>query len=280
MTDADKVKNTPKIKNLTGAGDYDRWRTSVAMALFKVAGMSNIATMQTCDTIDFAYFKTLWKDSFYKEAAAERDDEGVKIPVEDNQEYVQQCLEEASSTGKGFLSWLPSIYPDLFASLSDDIQDKVAGVAIGDLIGLIQGIKMAIKHFEVYKPHELEKQYSMCTMDDEGKHDVMQYLTILKQYLNRFKAVNYKITDEKAQSILLAGLNQEIFDQFTIEAERHPYDDYSELERAVKKYCSTAKVNEKLKALQPQGTVSTLWLRGSRLRNYGKTAQMKIIFEK
>ena len=143
------------------------------------------------------------------------------------------------------------IYTDVRASLSDKIQDQTSGVTRGDLVGLLTAIKIAVHHYEIINPDDLEIQFTKCTMEHEGGNDLMTYRSVLKQYMLRLEAAGEPVRDQKAQRVLLAGLNQDIFENFIADARRNKYTDYASLDTALEEISAQPRMLGKLRSLKP-----------------------------
>ena len=100
------------------------------------------------------------------------------------------------------------------SALSDTIQDQTAGERLGDLIGLLAAIKLAVHHTELTNPDSLDIEYSKCTMAAEGKNDLMTFTAVLTNFMRRLEAAGVPVRDAKAQRVLVNGLDQEIFENF------------------------------------------------------------------
>lgn len=181
-TDVDKLK----LFQLKDASHYTRWKNRLQDHMFRKIRNNNMDQLTTADTLDEDFFKKLDRDDgpfmyspteeskstrTYKEASDATD----KRPMTDP-EFLEKCKEHAFATGRGFHEWLYVLYADVRAALSDDIQEQTAGVAQGDLVTLLKTIKLALHHFELHNPDELEIEYSKCTMEREGKQDLIKFL--------------------------------------------------------------------------------------------------------
>ena len=211
-------------------------------------------------TLDPKYFEKHadFKDD-YKSAA--KDDDNNKVDPFDDAVFLQACFEHALAEGTGFHDWLYPLYADVRASLSDEIQDQTEGVDRGDLVGLLNAVKLAVHHYESLDPDDLEIAYTQCTMASEGANDVMKYLAVNKRYMQRLAAAGLPVRDSKAQRVLLKGLDQTVYEAFIINAERTSYDNYAALVKAVIKISSQPAMLAKLQVLKPGTSQTTLMTR-------------------
>ena len=248
-----RFKLTVKLED---SANFSRWRASLQDKLFAKIKNTNMDALASVDTLDAKYFKTHFKQEWKDHTTQDDDDEEVS-PLED-EDFVQLCLDHALSTGKGFMEWLYEVFAAIRDSLNDDIAEQTAGVALGDLVGLFSGINLAIGHTELSDPYDLDHAYAKCTMQHEGQNDLMRFTAVLAQYMRRLKTANLEVDDTRAQRTLLRGLPEDIFDVFVSTAERHPYESYALLEKALKKFASKPRVISKLKALKPGNPRSVL----------------------
>jgi hypothetical protein len=151
--------------------------------MFKKIHNNNMDRLTTADTLDDTYFKENFKEQL---KTASKDDEGHPVhPFKNaNAEFIKIC-DHAFDTGHGFHDWLYMLYADVRTALSDAIQDQTAGVVHGDLIGLLKAIKLAVHHSELNNPDALDIEYSKCTMELEGKQDLMTFTAALTNYMRR-----------------------------------------------------------------------------------------------
>ena len=145
--------------------------------------------------------------------------------------------------------------------LADDIKEKVAGAQIGDLLDLVTSINLTIKHFEMFDSIALEIAFCKMTTEEDGANDVMQFLTRLKAVRTRLRLANHPLTDEKAMTVLIKGLNKDVFSQFIYHTQRNPFGSYDELVQAVKKEAAHEDTMEKVDTLLP-GQTARRWLPG------------------
>jgi hypothetical protein len=243
---------------LEGADNVVRWRTSLQEKLFRYIKNTNMDSLTAAATLDAKYFKASLADE-WKEAARSDDNKAVE-PFEDKG-FVQMCLDHALETGEGFQYWLYDVFEAIRESLSEEIADQTAGVALGDLDALLKGINLAIGHFEDTDPDDLDLTYSSSTMEKEGKNDVMTYTSVLANCLRRLSSAGHKVPDSKAQRVLLRGLNQDVFEAFVLSADRTPYDSYADLLRALKIAAAKPRTLAKLKNLKPGTSHSAMTAR-------------------
>jgi hypothetical protein len=223
MSDSKKFGKLNLFK-LEDASQHPRWKNLLQTHMFKLFHNTNMDKLQPADTLDPDYYKTSadFKDDF-KEASKDADNNKID-PFRNPTalEFATTCFEHALDTGDGFHPWLYVLFDDVRSSLNDSIQDKTAGVALGDLVGLLSAVKLSIHHYEHLDPDDLFLAYAACNMSGEGSNELMTYLTRLTQYRRRLQAVDRTVTDSRAQRVLLKGLDQDIFESFINTAERHP----------------------------------------------------------
>jgi hypothetical protein len=245
---------------LEGADNYARWRSSLQQELFANIKNNNMDALTPIDTLEAKYFKDQFKDEW--KAASRNSGNEVMDPFTDPN-FAGQCYDHALKTGLGFHVWLYEVFAGITRSLCEEIADKIAGVTQGDLIGLLKCIKLAIGHFEITNPEDLDIEYSKCNMQEEGANDVMLYTAALAKYMRRLQTAGHKVSDAKAQRVLLHGLNQDIFENFILNADRSPHRNYTELVQALLNLSSKPHTLKKLRALKPGNAHSTLVTRST-----------------
>jgi len=188
-------KTTKILKPLTGDEDSAAWKNSVNLLLFESE------TQVTCLSLgNSKKFKKEWE-------GLEGEDEGdPENPLEDD-DFLSTCYEHACYTGLGFDKWVYRVYPKIIGSLSDEIKEQVAGVQHGDLVDLMIQVDIAIKHFEIFDPTDLELEYSKMTMEDTN-NNVILFITRLKMMRQRLKKAKEEPSERKAMKVLLNGLNK------------------------------------------------------------------------
>ena len=241
-------RRKPRLLMLSDASQYSQWKQSVQAYFFKQFKNVNMDALTTADTLDEGYFK---KEFPTEHKTAGKDDAGQKQHAFADDAFLAKCSEHALLTGEGFNDWLYDTFSDLRASLSEDINDSTSAVRIGDLIGLLDAIKLAVQHFELFDPTDLELEHARTTMANEGRNDVLKYVSKLQEFMNRLQAAGHPVADARAQRILLRGLNQDVFDPFIRDAERRPYPTYATLKKALLKEAAGEKMLAKLRALKP-----------------------------
>jgi hypothetical protein len=198
-----KTKDKLTLFKLRDASEFTRWKNRLQDHMFKKIHNTNMDLLTTADTLDAEYFKAKFKDAF---KAATKDDDGKLVDPMTNTTFLQMCSDHAFAKGEGFHDWMYVLYADVRTALSDTIQDQTAGVARGDLIKLLQTIKLAVHHSELNNPDALDIEYSKCTMELEGKQDLMTFTAALTNYMRRLDAAGLPVRDAKAQRVLLNGL--------------------------------------------------------------------------
>ena len=255
-------KDRLSLFKLQDASQYPRWKMLLQDHLFKKIHNTNMDKLTTAKTLDSKYFKEHadFKQG-YKDAS--KGDDGAKVDPFTNPAFVEKCKIHAFEEGEGFEDWLYNMYADVRSSLSDKIQDQTGGVTCGDLIGLLKAIKLSVHHYELLNPDALDIEYTKCTMSVEGQNDIMTFLAVLTQYMRRLEAAGYPVRDAKAQRVLLNGLDQDIFESFITSCQRHPYDNYTQLQKALEETAASPRMIVKLKTLKPGNLQSALPTRAS-----------------
>ena len=167
-----------KIPQLLSAEDFGAWKKKVETHLFRQKVIVKLDDLKVGKTLDSAYFKASATFKAEFKSLSKNDDNDPVDPFDDK-EFLGKCLRHALTTADGFEDWLPGAYADILDSLSPEIGEKVASVANGDLVDLIRQIKLAIQHFEIYNPDELDIQFTQLTMEKDGQQDVMLFLAKL-----------------------------------------------------------------------------------------------------
>ena len=233
---------------LEDSSNYEKWRSALQGQLFTKIRNTDMDRIVPTDTLDAKVFKAEFKEEW---KAASKDADGVGQEPFTDASFVAKCFDHAVVTGEGFKDWIYDVFSEIRDSLCDDIKDQISGVALGDLVALLGGIKLALGHFETFDPIELDILYSKCTMCAEGGNDLMRFTAVLADHRRRLAASGNAVADAKAQRVLLRGLDQDIFESFIMSADRDPFSDYAKLEMAVKKFASNARVLAKLRELKP-----------------------------
>ena len=252
-----KSKSRSKLPQLVNAEDFGVWKKKVETHLFRQKVIVKLDSLKAATTLDGLYFKanTAFKLEY---KALSKDDQNQAVDPFDDDEFVGKCLRHALRTAEGFQAWLPGAYADILDSLSPTIDEKVASVENGDLVDLIRQIKLAIQHFEIYDPDELDMQFTQMTMKKDGQQDVMLYLAKLKQIKSRLAVAGHPLRDSKAMRVLIKGINQDVFKDFIRDVNRRPYSSFDELEQALLKEAAREEVLEALANLAPGRVQTTL----------------------
>jgi hypothetical protein len=233
---------------LEGADNFQAWKIALNTACFFKIKRPSLDGLTSGDTLDPTFFKKTFPDEY---KSAEKDDSGVKQHPFDEPEFLQKCLDFALHTGAGLCDWVYEVFAGIRASLSEEIAAQTAGVPMGDLVSLIQGITLAIGHYEVFDHDDIECEYSSATMALHGKNDVMTFMAVLRTFMRRLSTAGHAVADTKAQRVLLRGLDQDVFASFITTSEATKHANYSLLEKALKNYASKPHTLAKLKALKP-----------------------------
>jgi hypothetical protein len=246
----------PKLPTITGNVDYEPWKKAIDVLLFsKKSDGVTLESMSRKNLLDVTYFTK--QEEFKQDLQRLSNNPELDDPFDD-ENFTKKCYDHASETTRGYKNWVYSMYLLIYNSLSTEIKDKVAGAQTGDLLDLVASINLAIRHFEVFDPTTLEIAFCKMTMEEDGGNDVMQFLTRLKAVRTRLRVAKHPVSDEKAMTVLVKGLNKDVFSQFIYFTQRIPYKSYDELVDAVKKEASHEDMMVKLDALHPGQTASTM----------------------
>lgn len=238
---------------LAEASQHYSWKAQLQTHMFRIFHNVNMEKLRPADTLDPDYFKTSidFKDEFKEASKDASNNKADPFNNPDALDFPKKCFKHALATGEGFHTWLYVLFDDVRSHLSEKIQDKTAGVALGDLVGLLQSIKLSIHHFEQLDPDDLFLEFGSCTMAGAGDNDLMMFLAKLAHYKKRLEAAGQAVSDSRAQRVLLKGLDQDIFETFISTAERHPYDDYDTLQKALESAAAKPRMLDKLRTLKP-----------------------------
>jgi hypothetical protein len=255
MSDSNDSSSGQRFKlavRLEDSANYSRWRTGLQDLIFVTIQNNNMDKLTCADTLQHKYFKKLFKD---EAKLAEDDDkeEPLQQPA-----YLKLCRDYAFDTGKGFHPWVYTMFKAVRDSLAGDIFDKTVGVAQGDLLGLLSGIKLAVGHIEAADAYDLEAVYTACTMEQGGHNDVMKYTAVMAQYISRLEVAGNPQTDKKTQSVLIRGLPEKIFESFIVTSEITPHVSYAVLVAKLLEFAHKPRNLAKLNALKPGVTHSVM----------------------
>ena len=234
---------------LNDASQFTQWKRNLENYLFSKAKINDMDKLTARSYLDDAFFKKTYKDE-YKLAAAALPEGHKQHPLK-HPPFMELCSDYALEHGEGYQEWLYQAFSEVQLCLSDDIAEQVSGIRQGDLVGLIDAIKLAVHQHEINNPHQVEIDYSSATMDTDGKNDVMTYISVLATFMRRLETAGLPVSDAKAQRVLLNGVHQDIFESFINEAERNPYESYRALVTAFKTASARPRMSAKLAALKP-----------------------------
>ena len=195
---------------LEGPENYEQWKKAFQGQLFSLIKNNNMDTLTSASTLDDEYFKKHFSAD-YKDAAKDAEN-NKQHPSRTIDAFLQACLEEALSTGHGFQDWVYDVDTIVRSSLSEDVASKLSA-PMGDFVGMLQQVKIAVGHIEVSDPTDLEHLYSNCTMES-CNNDFMESTAQLATYLRRLHAAGVAVPDKKKQRTLLRGLHQDAFESF------------------------------------------------------------------
>ena len=247
---------------LEDSSHYPRWHSALQDLLFRNVKIPSIGKITSASTLDRPFFKKYFKEEFDSIVSNSDDADDPDEPL-DNTDFVNLCLDHAVDTGKGFLAWVYDAYPAIRSSLGLDVFERTSACPAGDIVTLMQSIKLSIGYLETHDPVELEALFLATTMESEGGNDIMKYLTLLRSRMRRLSAPDYPVPDEKCRRTctLLRGLEPTIYSNFIDNAERTPYASYNLLEAAVLKNSSKPRMQQKLLELRPGNNHSTMTTR-------------------
>jgi hypothetical protein len=193
-------KNGTQLFKLTDSSDHDQWKSLLQDVMFHRFHNVNMDALTAAHTLLQSYFekhqlfKKVWKETALAHKDAIKDEE--KDPFDFNPELAADCFNHAIETGEGFKDWLYPMYSFVWYSLSDKIQRQTSVVRRGDLVALLQDIKLAVHKHEIFNPDELDIAFARCTMAGEGEHDLMTFLSKLASYIQRLIAVKLRLLSE------------------------------------------------------------------------------------
>jgi hypothetical protein len=241
-----------RLPMLSDASAYPTWKSALQDHFFDKIFNNNMDNITRTSTLDPDFFK---KDAGPELAAAfkaaSKDDDNKTVDPMTSTVFAGKCFQHAAETGQGFHPWLYKLYADVRFTLSDKIKTQTASVKRGDLVGLLNAIKLSLRFYETINPDDLAKQHADCNMAGEGGNDLMTYLSCLSRYMQRLSAAGEPVLDRKARRILLTGLNQEIFESFITARFDTPCANYALLEAKVQNWASQKSVLAKLDNLKP-----------------------------
>ena len=220
------------LPKLNDSSQFPRWKRDLEVYLFSKAKINDLDKLTARSYLDDNFFKKTFKEE-QKEAVAALPEGQKQHPLK-HPPYLELCVDYALEHGEGYQDWLYQAFREVQLCLSDDIAEQVSGIRTGDLVGLIDAIKLAVHQHEINNPHQVEIEYSRATMETEGKNDVMTYISVLATFMRRLEAAGMEVPDAKAQRVLLNGVHQDIFESFIYEADRTPYVNYRALVTALK----------------------------------------------
>ena len=126
------------------------WKSHLQDYMFARLQNINMSDLDLSDTLAADYFKK-HKDFKDKHKAHSADSEKKEQDPSDNVDYASGCFAHAIKTGRGFKEWLPGLSTFVRSSLSTKIHSQTSGVRTGDLLGLLEAIKLSVHQHEIYK---------------------------------------------------------------------------------------------------------------------------------
>ena len=276
-------KNGPRhLFKLAHAADHSQWKSMLQDYMFASFKNVNMDQLTSCSTLDPEYYKA--HNEFKAEfKAASRDGDSTPCdPFDNKPQFALNCFEHALSTGEGFKKWVYTTYADIRKALSNTIQKQTSGVRRGDIVSLLNAIKLAVNECEIFNPDDLDISFTKCTMQGEGNNNLMTYLAALSNYIRRLEAVNLPPEEGRKMRVLLNGLDQDVFENFISAADRAPYKDYAALQFAVQSLAAKPRIAGQLKALKPGQAasmhVTLLETKSPRTQRFEKLEQMMNAF--
>ena len=204
-----------QLPTLHGQENYVRWKLQLQNYMFRTLKNNNMDLLTRTKTLDSTYFaKDKDFSADFKEAAKKAKEEKNTEDVFDyDKALADRCFSSALANGEGFKPWVYDLWYQITNCLSDKISLKVKGVKTGDIIKLLDSIKLALLQFERYDPTDIDIKYSAVTMEVEGENDLMTFTAFLSSCIQRLEALGAGPDAKKKQRVLLNGLHQGIFER-------------------------------------------------------------------
>ena len=169
-----------KLPELKGEEDYVKWRLKLQNFMFRTLRNNDMDLLTRTQTLDDDFFskdEEFTKD--YNEAAKSAKKDKHDNVFDYDEDFRDRCFASAQATGIGFKQWVYDLWWAITDCLSDKLAKKLAGVRRGDIIKLLDNIKLAMFQHERFDPTALEIKYKSCTMDGEGNNDLMTFAATL-----------------------------------------------------------------------------------------------------
>jgi hypothetical protein len=162
--------------------------------------------------------------------------------------WVASCYAVAMEDAQGLKPWVNKLWLKAKRSLSDPIRTQVDSVRAGDLIKLMECLRLAVHQVEDIKPHLVKMELMKSTMKDHADDDVLTYISYVTTQARRLKTALKPVDDEELQSIFVSGLDEQEFAEIIKDHERAPCASFEELCSHVRLYITRPGVNARLKA--------------------------------
>jgi len=171
------------LSKLNDVADFPRWKSQLQDIMFDTKGLrsTNMDTITEASTLSTEYFAAHSDFKADYKLAAKDDDSKTCNPFDHRPEsdFTHRCFAHALDKGHGFEDWLYPIYAKIRRSLCNKIQDQTQAVRRGDIVSLIRAIKIALHQYEMFSVDQIEVSYASCTMEKEGRNDLMMFLSVL-----------------------------------------------------------------------------------------------------
>jgi len=101
--------------------------------------------------------------------------------------WVASCYAVAMEDAQGLKPWVNKLWLKAKRSLSDPIRVQVDSVRAGDLIKLMECLRLAVHQVEDIKPHLVKMELMKSTMKDHADDDVLTYISYVTTQARRLK---------------------------------------------------------------------------------------------
>ena len=242
-----------KLPALLGQENYARWKLQLQNFMFRLLRNNDMDLLTRTKTLDGAHFAKhpAFADDFKTAARAAKNADFAGAVLDFDKDLADRCFRSAIAGGEGFHPWVYDLWFQITTCLSDKISDKVQAVRAGDVVKLLDSIKLALLHYERYDPTDIEIQYSAASMTVEGDNDLMTFTTYLSSSIQRLEAAGAAPDAKKKQWVLLNGLDQVIFESFINNIEGKPMQAYDDLQAELERTAAKPHYMAKLRALKP-----------------------------
>lgn len=166
------------------------------------------------------------------------------------QDWNKANVEESLSTGEGFMEWVYTLWSAITTGISDEISRETGGVALGDIVGKLRQIQIAVNQVESVDPTDLFLNFSALKMAHCG-NKYGTYDGTFKELLNRLNAAGHVCTDEMIKKIYLKGLHPKIFAVIVADTKGNKSLTFKEVRERCLAYAVSDAAREELQALLP-----------------------------